>query len=217
MIRINLLKSDRKPPPAPIEAVAPPSPDQAPILTEKRKKKKLSLEFNYNLIFLLVIVAIAALFYTQKTALDRERELLQNAETEKNKLRDVVKTLDQLEQQRVIFESKINLITELKSRQGAAVFILDELSRNLPEWVWLIEASYKGNTVRLKGRAINNGLVAQYISSLEASPYFNNVELNNTTQKSSGSNTYYEFNLSGRYRTPPQASPVEEQVSEEQR
>lgn len=218
MIRINLLKSDRTPPPKGLEASSPSaSPDQVHIPEEGKEKKKLSLEFNYNLIFLLVIVAIAALFYTQKTSLDKERELLLNAENEKSKLRDVVKTLDQLEQQRSTHEKKIDLITELKSRQGAAVFILEELGRNIPEWVWLTEASYRGKTVRLKGRAINNSLVAQYISNLEESPYFSDVELNNTTQKTSGSNTYYEFNLSGQYTIPLQAKPDGGQNSEEQK
>ncbi|MFC2157390.1 PilN domain-containing protein [Acidobacteriota bacterium] len=218
MIRINLLKSDQAPPPKGAEAAPPPaSPEQVYVPEEGKEKKKLSLEFNYNLIFLLVIVAIAALFYTQKTSLDKERELLLNAENEKSTLSDVVKTLDQLEQQRTTHEAKINLITELKSRQGAAVFILDELSRNIPEWVWLTEASYRGNTVRLKGRAINNNLVAQYISNLEESPYFSNIELNNTTQKTSGSNTYYEFNLSSQYTLPLQAKPDDGQNTEEQK
>jgi len=202
MIRINLLKSEQK---KAVKATgAQETSFQAQELVEKGAKKP--FEFNYNLIFVLVIIAIAALFYTQRKSIDKEKILLQAAQSEKTKLQNVVKTLDQLEQQRALLEKKIALITQLKSRQGAAVWILDALSRNIPEWVWLIEASCKGTSINIKGRAINNSLVADFLSNLENSPIFENVELKNSIQKKSGSNLYYDFTLTTRYVKPMTAT-----------
>ncbi|MBU1475545.1 MAG: PilN domain-containing protein [Acidobacteria bacterium] len=200
MIRINLLKSDRTD--APRAAGLP-----APKIKEKKERKP--LEFNYSLIILLGIVAIAALFYTQNKSLKTEKDLLEQAQQQKNQLRDVVTTLDQLEQQRAVFEKKISLINTLKSRQTIAIDILDQLSRSLPEWVWLTEASYAGDTVTVKGRAINNNLVAEYISRMEESPYFRNVNVPSSTQKTTGNNVYYEFTITALYERPPQTEETE--------
>lgn len=202
MIRINLLKSEQKKVLKATEAQE--TSFQTQEFVEKEAKKP--FEFNYNLIFLLVIIAIAALFYTQRKSIDKEKILFQAAQNEKSQLQNVVKTLDQLEQQIALLEKKITLITQLKSRQGAAVWILDALSRNIPEWVWLIEASYKGTSISIKGKAINNSLIADFLSNLENSPIFENVELKNSIQKKSGSNLYYDFSLTTRYVKPRTAA-----------
>lgn len=202
MIRINLLKSEQK------KVLKATESQETSFQTQEfvEKEAKKPFEFNYNLIFLLVIIAIAALFYTQRKSIDKEKILFQAAQNEKSQLQNVVKTLDQLEQQKALLEKKITLITQLKSRQGAAVWILDALSRNIPEWVWLIEASYKGTSISIKGRSINNSLIADFLSNLENSPIFENVELKNSTQKKSGSNLYYDFSLTTRYVNPRTAA-----------
>jgi Tfp pilus assembly protein PilN len=213
MIRINLLKSEQK------KALKATEAQETHVLTQEfvEKKAKKPFELNYNLIFLLVIITVAALFYTQRQSIDKEKILLQAAQSEKSQLQNVVKTLDQLEQQRVLLEKKITLITQLKSRQGAAVWILDALNRNIPEWVWLIEASYKGNRISIKGRAINNNLIADFLSNLENSPIFENVELKNSTQKKSGSNLYYDFSLTTRYVKPSTAAGIKDLTKGENR
>jgi Tfp pilus assembly protein PilN len=213
MIRINLLKSEQK------KVLKATEAQETSVLTQEfvEKKAKKHFEFNYNLIFLLIIVIIAALFYTQRKSIDKEKIFLQIAQNEKSQLQNVEKTLDQLEQQRVLLEKKITLITQLKSRQGAAVWILDALSRNIPEWVWLIEASYRGTSISIKGRAINNSLIANFLSNLEDSPIFKNVELRNSTQKKSGSNLYYDFSLTTRYVKPRTAAGTKDLTKGENR
>ena len=198
MIRINLLKQDQKKGPRTLER----GKVSEHVPSVKEKKGLRTLEFNYNLIFLLVIILMAALFFTQSKALKTEKTLLDASKSEKAKLQNVVKTLTKLEQQRTLLEKKINLITQLKSRQGAAVWILAGLSQNLPDWVWLTEASFKGDTVTIKGKAVNNKLVAEYLSNLENDSIFADVELKNSTQKKSGNNLYYEFSLTSRYVNP---------------
>lgn len=128
--------------------------------------------------------------------------LLEQAQQQKSQLRDVAKTLNQLEQQKAMFEKKINLINTLKSRQTIAINILDQISRTLPEWVWLTETGYAGDSITIKGRAINNNLVAEYISNLENSPYFKNVNVPNSIQKTTGNNVFYEFTITAQFESP---------------
>jgi len=72
---------------------------------------------------------------------------------------------------------------------------MDEINRRLPDYVWLKEASYDGQTLKLKGNAISNNLIADFITNLERSETFGQVNLIDSTQKSQGGAVFLEFNL----------------------
>ena len=91
--------------------------------------------------------------------------------------------------------------------------IADELSKSLPEWVWLTQATFKNQVIQLRGKALNNNLIADFIRNLEGSPHFRLVNMGNSTQRTQGRNRYYEFALAMRYFV-PQPPPPEEKTSE---
>jgi Tfp pilus assembly protein PilN len=198
MIRINLLKPGKK---EVSEAPAAPEP-------EFREKKR---QFPYMLIFLLVIVLIGALFLLQKRELDNEKALLEDAKAEKQSLQYVLTKLEDLERQKQVLSRKINLITRLKSRQGIGVIIMDELSKNLPDWVWLTEVDFKDYNLLIKGKSLSNNLIADYISNLEESKYFNNVDLISSTLREVRNNKYLEFSMNASFVLP--YTPVETEES----
>ncbi len=186
MIRINLLKPEKK------------ELKETPTIStpEVRKEKKFPF---YSLIFLLLIVVIVFLFISQRNALHKEKNLLKKAQEERTQLQDVLVKLDQLEKQKAIFQKKINLINQLKAHQEVAVIIMDELSKNIPEWVWLTEVNYKEQTIEIKGRALSNNLIADYIFNLENSPYLYNVNLLSSAQKNLRNSQFLEFVLTAQY------------------
>lgn len=186
MIRINLLKPEKK------------ELKETPTITTPEIKKERKVPV-YSLIFLLLIVIIAFLFISQRNAIHKEKNLLKKAQAEKAQLKDVLVKLDQLEKQRAIIQRKINLIKQLKARQEVAVIIMDELSKNIPDWVWLTEVNYKEHTIEIKGRALSNNLIADYIFNLENSPYLFNVNLLSSAQKRVQNNQFLEFVLTAQY------------------
>ena len=186
MIRINLLKPEAK---------------ELPAEEARREIKPPKM----SLIYLLVVFAAAALFFYQRSAFNKERGLLEEAQTEKNKLSDVLGKLEEAQELKSLFERKINLINQIKPRQQVAVRIMDELSKHIPYYVWLSEATYDNQKVHIKGRALSNNLIADYIYSLETSPYFINVNLLSSTQRTSRDNQYLEFALNASYVVQPVA------------
>lgn len=205
MIRVNLLKPEQK---DIREPSAAPSP-AAEVIERKRRPKS-------ALIFLALIVAIFAFYYFQDKNLKREQGILNSVLDEKQQYKDVETLLNQVEQQRRLLENKINLINTLKSHQHVAVNIMEELSINIPDWVWLVETSYDQNEIRIKGKALSNTLVADYMYNLENSPSFTAVNLISSTQ--SGGNEYLEFSLTARYVLPPAlAGPNQGRVNEEKK
>lgn len=196
MIRINLLKPEAKELPA----------DEA---RREIRPPKMSL------IYLLVIFAAAALFFYQRSAFNKEGGLLEDAQAEKNKLSAVLGKLEEAQQLKGLFERKISLINQIKPRQQVAVRIMDELSKHIPFYVWLSEATYDKQKIHIKGRALSNNLIADYIYSLETSPYFFNVNLLSSTQRTTRDNRYLEFALNATYVAPPAAESLSgEDVSE---
>ncbi len=201
MIRINLLKPGKKE-----VSEAPTAPE--PELKEKKR------QFPYMLIFLLVIILIGALFLLQKRGIDNEKALLEDAKAEKQSLQYVLTKLEDLERQKQVLSRKINLITRLKSRQGVGVIIMDELSKNLPDWVWLTEVDFKDYNLLIKGKSLSNNLIADYISNLEESQYFNNVDLISSTLREIRNNKYLEFSMNASFVFPYTPVQIEEGVKE---
>jgi len=188
MIRINLLKPEAKELPA--EEVR-----------REIKPPKMSL------IYLLVVFAAVAIFFYQRSAFNKENNLLEEAQAEKSKLRDVLGKLEEAQKLKTLFERKINLINQLKPHQHVAVRIMDELSKHIPYYVWLTEATYDKQTVHIKGRALSLNLIADYIDSLEKSPYFQNVNLLSSTQRTVRNNQYLEFSINTSYVLQPEPEP----------
>ncbi|HEX9901903.1 MAG TPA: PilN domain-containing protein [Acidobacteriota bacterium] len=199
MIRINLFKPERKDVPLPSLAEMP---TKEPSLEAPRKSSMPSL------IVLLTVVAAAAVTLTLQQSTAREQRLLRLAEEDKHKLMNVLTKLAQLEFQKSVVEKKIGLINLLKSQREIAVRVMDEMSKGLPEWVWLLEVSYENQLLRIKGRAISNTLIAEYIANLEKSDILGQVNLIEITQRSQRNEQFLEFILTAAYGSgPPPPSP----------
>ncbi len=197
MIRINLLKPEKKD----LKEVS-----AVPIEEVKKAKKQLNVQ---QLSLLGLIVVLALFFITQRNSLKKENNLLRISQEEKNKLQDVSTKLKKLRRQKETFERKLNLINELKDHQAVAVNIMGELSKNIPEWVWLTEITYRSKKVQLKGRALSNNLIADYIANLENSKYFEKVNLISSSLKSTRNNQFLEYSLTANVVLPttPAATP----------
>ncbi|MHB8095379.1 MAG: PilN domain-containing protein [Candidatus Aminicenantales bacterium] len=192
MIRINLLKPETK-------DVRETSADRMPE-AGARKSPQIG-----NLILLLLVVGIGAFYFYQNKAMNQEKELLSQAQQEKSKLQYVIAKLDELQKQKDSLQMKIGLINQLKSQQDMAVRIMDDLSRSLPDWIWLTEFTYDAKGIQIKGNALSNNLLADFISNLEATPYFDSVNLISSTQRTVKNDQYLEFALTAKTINPRQA------------
>jgi Tfp pilus assembly protein PilN len=196
MIRINLLKPETK---DLKETAAAPG---APEITVKKPPRIGSL------IFLLLVVVLGGILFRQRMAFNRENTLLTTARAEKAKLQYVTAKLEEQKKVKAALERKIALINELRSMQDTAARIMDQLSRSLPDWVWLTEVTFDAKGLQIKGKALSNNLIADYMDRLENGPVLMNVNLNTSTQKRSQRNEYLEFSLSAALEKKPEAAPA---------
>jgi len=189
MIRINLLKPEKR------ESVV--------LERTEREKTPATLPLFF---FSVVVIAIVLLFF-QKSSFKRQNNFLQVAQEEKNTLKEVETKLDQVEKQISTIIKKIDLINQLKLNQDTAVRIMDELSKNLPSWISLTEANFDGKVVRIKGKALTNKLIADYLYNLDKTTYFRNVNLISSIQRVMQDNKFYEFLMNATYVPPLKPKP----------
>lgn len=127
------------------------------------------------------------------------------AEAELRRLEDVRKKAEAFKKQKELLERKINLITELKKKQAVPVHILDQVSRNLPDFMWLDSLTANSNAISILGKATTYNAVSNLYDNLRQSGQFTEVVLGKTSEIPEG----VSFSLTCRYAQPGAAAPVE--------
>jgi type IV pilus assembly protein PilN len=78
-------------------------------------------------------------------------------------------------------EDKLDVIRGLDRARSGPVRILDELSKSTPDRLWLTGLETQGIQITVEGDSLDTGVVADFLRSLNASPYFTDVDLDRTS------------------------------------
>ena len=135
----------------------------------------------------LCIVLIFILSWFVQTSINHKKEMLQqeiaNTKIEIQRLTVEAGKIDKFKQQKQELERKLNIIKELNAKKSGPVEVLDQLSLLIPEKAWITSLNNTGNSLILNGIAVDNPTIAAFMKSLQASSYFQGVELELTQQE----------------------------------
>ena len=148
----------------------------------RRKRPQVSLGARQGDIILLSILALAAVitgghYYILHSKQENLKQIESARRRERDELQVFILKVQELEKKRADLKHKIDVIKGLKDSQQGPVRIMDEVSRALPDLVWLERLNLSGDTLTLVGRAMDENNVANYISNLDASPFFQEPSL----------------------------------------
>jgi len=90
--------------------------------------------------------------------------------------------LTKLETERNDLEEKLKTIATLEAKKVGPVQVLADLSDAAPEQVWLLEFKESGGLATISGLGLDDQTIANFMRNLGASPYFDGVDLVETTQ-----------------------------------
>jgi Tfp pilus assembly protein PilN len=137
---------------------------------------------------ILLLGAIVAGFWwwTASSTLDDWRRRHEEADRELVRLEEVRKKGDEYKRKKDELARKIDLITTLKKQQAVPVHILDQISKNLPEFLWLENMSVTNNQIALGGKATTYNAVTNFYNNLRDSGFFATVELGRTFEVQEG-------------------------------
>ncbi|HEX6738531.1 MAG TPA: PilN domain-containing protein [Vicinamibacteria bacterium] len=193
MIRINVLAADR-PTKKTKKAAASSSTPSAPGAIQ-----------GYLFLGLFTVGALglcAAAYLYQSRKLKRLDADIASAQQRQRELQAIKAQVDALERKRASYQRQVDLIERLKAEQSGPVHMLDEISKALPDFVWLTELDQTGAGVKFTGQSNGMTPVADFISALQRTGWFPAVDLLTTQEQ----NSVYTFSLQGAFKNPEVAA-----------
>jgi type IV pilus assembly protein PilN len=161
-----------------------------------RRRESIRLQLSVaGLTIVLVIVCIILLSANLKkreAAVDKQTDFVK---AEITKLDKVVGEIEKLKQEKAKLEKKNAVIKNLDKGRLRAAYILDGLSQNTPEKIWIESLSKSGRSLKISGVALDNETIASFMRVLEESKYFGRVELGASEQINRGGMKLKKFNL----------------------
>jgi len=143
----------------------------------------------------LSLTSIGYMWFSAERTLREMSESINQLEQEKARLGPIIIQVEQLKE-------KERLIERLKREREGPVRILDALSVELPDLVWLTELRQTEGSVTIDGMAASYVSIADYIGKLDDNDWFRDVELIDARVSSSSVQEFTEFQLRAEVVTP---------------
>ncbi len=143
-----------------------------------RRKVGLRKEISISVFILLLVFFIIGLF--QWIYWNQSRDLqdqISDRKAKLEKLRTLKKQIEKYKANIKLLEKKLDIITELKKNKAKPVQILDVLSTNIPDKMSLRSLKKQGPKLELSGWALDDEVIANFMTNLQRSRYFTGVEL----------------------------------------
>ena len=132
-----------------------------------------------GLVALLVVclAVVGAAWWYQRGRLSALRADLASIQAESARLTDAADRVHEIQEQTELLRQKLQVIVDLKANQTGPVLMLDQISRLLSDGLWLSRLETARGSVQISGAALSNVSIADFVSNLEGSRYFDDVVL----------------------------------------
>ena len=189
MIKINLVREGR----------AVRGTGVAPVATAAVAAAGPGTATNVNNIIIVLFLILGALgaagyWFWYNRELKQRQETVEIKTQEAQKLEAIIKEVEEYQRRKDSLQQRIDLINQLKQNQKGPVRIMDQISRDLPDLVWLDSMDISGGRVSLNGRGLNPNAIALFIENIKRDPYFEEPAVGTVAQISS-SPLVYSFDM----------------------
>ena len=141
-------------------------------------------------VFLILGLLVSGYRYFDLHSTQKNLKLrISEAEAELERLKPILKEVENFKKRKDLLQRKLNLIQDLKANQQGPVHIMDELYSKVPQYLWFDTMELKSNTISLKGGALNPNEVAEFLKNIDDSKYFMEPSLNEIREQKN----FYSF------------------------
>ena len=156
------------------------------LLPVRAARKKENIRWQISVFFLMIAFGIVVMAYM---AMSMSRNIsdmnakIEEAEKELKELQAISKQVQEIKNKLKKLQAKMDIIQKLETSRTRSVRILDSLAGLVvADRMWLTSLTETGGTMNVKGMAMDNKTVADFMKNLEGSPYFKNVNLISSKQ-----------------------------------
>lgn len=197
MIKVNLLAGERQAAPA--------------------ARKKIAINFGSgqkltvacSLILILTAAGIGWRFWALGQLSAQLDADIATAQQETARLHSIIEQVQQFEGRRAQLQQRVGLIEQLRKDQAGPVHMLDQVSRALPDMLWLtnLKQSPDGREVVIEGRSTTLTSLSDFVVNLEKSGYFRrSVEIVSTESDTTPTGDIVTFTVKGVFQQPGDAA-----------
>jgi type IV pilus assembly protein PilN len=192
MIRINLLAVEREKP-------------------KKRAGVAFDIGQKVTLVCSLILVVTALGIGWWWWALNKKQSDLatqtENAQREMAHLKTILAQVATFDKQKHQLQDRVALIEELRKGQPRAVHMVDEVSKAVPDMLWLTDLKQDGGELTIDGRCTSLTALSDFVGNIEHSPYFRRpVEILDSqvdpTAQAANAGELIKFSLKATYALP---------------
>jgi type IV pilus assembly protein PilN len=138
--------------------------------------------FGFAACFVLILLILGAISMMQTSRANAIQPEITRLNQEEKKYDTILLEIRKLEQDKKELENRINIIRQLKTDSQLTVHILDEVARRLDSTrMWLTSLDQQGNSLSLKGIALDNKTIAEFMNALDASDFISDVNLSDSS------------------------------------
>jgi len=143
-------------------------------------------------------------WFLQKRTLSERQETVANKSAEAQRLEAIIKEVEEYQKRKDNLQKRIDLINNLKQSQKGPVRIMDQISKDLPDLVWLDKLSMSGGLISIEGRGLNPNAIANFVENIKSDPFFEEPDLSSMTgQTVSGKTPVYNFVMNFKFTYAP--------------
>ena len=136
----------------------------------------------YGVSLFTVLAVSAFLYYSVSASIGELTAEKENLDRRYAALQETTKEVHDLEKKKKELADKTTVISVLKKSKMGPVRVLDDLNTALPDKSWIVDLKESGGLVRISGLALDNQTIAAFMKALEASEYFQKVDLGESRQ-----------------------------------
>jgi type IV pilus assembly protein PilN len=157
----------------------------------KKRQRDFGVAMGGSLIAAVAVVMLTRLVFHQMIGNQRARNdrlTVEIAELEKS-----IEEIDGLERQKERLLARMEIIEELQKSRPEIVHLFDEITRQLPEGVYLTGMKQTGSRVEIRGVAQSSTRVSALMRQIDSSEWLDDPEVERVETTQSGASRQSEF------------------------
>lgn len=161
-----------------------------------QKKERLRSQGMILLLSVIGVVAVCTLVWMSLSAkVDAVNKEVQFKTSEIARLKTIIGKVGEIDAKKADLQAKLAVLDKLKANRSGPGRLLDEISRVIPDKVWIKTFSEAGGAVSITGTGLTEAVVADFLDALEKSDYYMNVELDVLEQKEVSGRSLQSFSI----------------------
>ena len=153
------------------------------------------------------VLVLGFLFYSWQRQLTAENNKIKVLQAQKTDLENIKQQVEAFDKEKQVLQQRVSTIEQLQRDRTGGQDLLDMVANTVSrtENLWLTSMVRKGNSLTIEGSSASINAVANFLTALKRSGYFQKVEIKDTKQDDRNTSVEtFNFHLSAEI-APPQA------------